>query len=152
GQGLGILGGGYGAVQTAITGSDWLRGGWGDVELLLLLCVAKLFAASFTIGSGGSAGGFAPSLVLGGVFGGAYGRALQLLLHDPRIDPGAFVLVGMGTFYGGIAHVPLSALVFVCEMAGSYDLLVPLMLAIAVSFVALRRQSLYPAQLPSLNE
>jgi CIC family chloride channel protein len=55
----------------------------------------------------------------------------------------------MGAFYGGIAHVPLSALVLVCELAGNYDLLVPLMLAMGVSFVLLRNRSLYPAQLPS---
>jgi len=40
----------------------------------------------------------------------------------------------------------------VCEMAGSYDLLVPLMLAEGVAFVALRRVSLYPAQLPTLQD
>ena len=48
---------------------------------------------------------------LGGMLGGAFGRIAQLLLHDPRIDPGAFALVGMGTFYGGIAHVPVSSLI-----------------------------------------
>jgi CIC family chloride channel protein len=40
----------------------------------------------------------------------------------------------------------------VCELAGSYDLLVPLMLAEGVAFVALRKRSLYPAQLPSKRE
>ena len=34
----------------------------------------------------------------------------------------------------------------VSELAGSYDLLVPMMLAIGVAFVALRRWTLYPAQ------
>ncbi len=152
GQGLGLLGGGYGAVQVAITGASWLPTGWRGVELLLLLCGAKLLASTFTIGSGGSAGDFAPSLVLGGLFGGAFGRAAQLLLNDPRIDPGAFVLVGMGTFYGGVAHVPVSALVMVCELAGSYDLLVPLMLASGIAFVALRKVSLYHAQLGSQKD
>ena len=149
GQGLGILGGGYGAVQMAITGSPWLTPGWQGVELLLLLCAVKLVAASLTIGTGGSAGDFAPSLVLGGLLGGAFGRAAQLLLHDPSIDPGAFALVGMGTLYGGIAHVPISSLILVSELAGSYDLLVPLMLAEGVAFVALRNRSLYRAQIPS---
>jgi CIC family chloride channel protein len=37
GQGLGILGGGYGAVQLAISGSPWLPMGW-CVVLLLLRC------------------------------------------------------------------------------------------------------------------
>jgi CIC family chloride channel protein len=119
---------------------------------LLLLGFAKTMTASLTIGSGGSAGDFAPSLVLGALFGGAFGRAVQLLVHDPALDPGAFALVGMGAFYGGLAHAPLSSLVLVCELAGSYDLLVPLMLAEGVVFVALRHRSLYPAQLPSRKD
>jgi CIC family chloride channel protein len=152
GQGIGLLGSGYGAVQVSITGASWLPAGWTGVELLLLLCAAKLIAASLTLGSGGSAGDFAPSLVLGGLFGGAFGRAASILLHDPRIDPGAFALVGMGTFYGGIAHAPISSLVMVCELAGSYDLLVPMMLAEGIAFVALRNRSLYNAQVPTKRE
>jgi len=152
GQGLGIFGGGYGAAQVAIVGADWLPHGMRGAELLLLAGLAKIVATSLTVGSGGSAGDFGPSLVMGGLFGGAFGRALESLVGDPRIDPGAFALVGMGTFYGGIAHVPVSSLVMVCELAGSYDLLVPLMLAEGVAFIALRKRSLYSAQLPSKRE
>ncbi len=152
GQGLGLLGGGYGAVQVAITGASWLPLGWTGAVLLLFLCLAKIMSSSLTIGSGGSAGDFAPAMVIGGLFGGAFGRVAQLLLHDPRIDPGAFALVAMGTFYGGIAHTPLSSLVLVCELAGSYDLLVPLMLAEGIAFVALRKRSLYTAQITSQRE
>ena len=152
GQGLGIFGGGYGAAQVAIVGASWLPDGLRGAQLLLLAGLVKIVATSLTEGSGGSAGDFGPSLVMGGLFGGAFGRALGAMLGDPRIDPGAFALVGMGTFYGGIAHVPVSSLVMVCELAGSYDLLVPLMLAEGVAFVALRRRSLYSAQLPSKRE
>ncbi len=152
GQGFGILGSGYGAVQVAISGASWLPHGWGAVKLLLLLCVAKLIASSLTIGSGGSAGDFAPSLAIGGLLGGAFGRAAELLLNDARIDPGAFALIGMGAFYGGIAHVPLAALVLVCELAGNYDLLVPLMLTQGTAFIALRRSALYTSQLPTQSD
>ena len=151
GRALGVLGGGYGAAQVAITGADWLPGGWKGAEFLLFLCGAKLLATSLTVGTGGSAGDFGPSLVLGGLFGGAFGRAAAVLLHDPSIDPGAFALVGMGTFYGGLAHVPVSSLIMVSELAGSYDLLVPLMLAEGIAFVALRRRFLYDAQVPDLQ-
>jgi CIC family chloride channel protein len=152
GQGVGLLGGGYGAVQLAITGATWMPGGWTGAGLLLFLCFSKIIASSLTIGTGGSAGDFAPSLVIGGLFGGAFGRAAQMLTGDPRIDPGAFALVAMGTFYGGVAHAPLSSLVLVCELAGSYDLLVPLMLAEGIAFVALRKKSLYHAQVPTRRE
>lgn len=151
GQGLGLLGGGYGAVQMAISGSSWLPGGWNAVGLLAALAGAKLVTTTLTIGSGGSAGDFAPSLAIGGLLGGAFGRAMQIWI-DPAIDPGAFALVGMGCFYGGVAHVPLSALVLVCELAGNYDLLVPLMLALGISFVALRNRTLYDAQVPTQRD
>ncbi|HEY5952640.1 MAG TPA: chloride channel protein [Kofleriaceae bacterium] len=151
-RGLGDIGGGYGGAQVAISGADWIPSTWTGVEVLLLLAIAKIIATSFTIGSGGSAGDFAPSLAVGALLGGAFGLAAQLILDDPSISPGAFALVGMGTFYGGIANTPLAALVLVCEMAGSYDLLVPLMLAEGVAFVALRRVSLYRAQVPTLRD
>jgi CIC family chloride channel protein len=152
GRGLGLLGGGYGAVQTAITGADWLPKGWFGVELLVMLAFAKLVTASLTIGSEGSAGDFAPSLAIGGLLGGAFGNAMVLVLPSEKIVPGAFALVGMGVLYGGVAHVPLSALILVCELAGNYDLLVPLMLALGISFVALKRVSLYEAQVPTLAD
>jgi CIC family chloride channel protein len=152
GQGLGILGGGYGAAQLAISGAQWFPLGWRGAELLAVLAVVKILSTCLTVGSGGSAGDFGPSLVIGGIFGGAFGRAAQLLLHDPAIDPGAFALVGMGTFYGGLAHVPIASLVMVCELAGSYDLLVPLMLAEGIAFVALRGRSLYSAQVPTKRD
>jgi chloride channel protein, CIC family len=151
-QGLGGLGGGYGAAQVAISGAPWVSSDWAGVQLLLSLALAKVVATSLTIGSGGSAGDFAPSLAIGALLGGGFGLAAQLVLDDPTIQPGAFALVGMGTFYGGIAKTPLAALVIVCEMAGSYDLLVPLMLAVGVAFVALRRISLYREQMPALRD
>lgn len=143
---LGIFGGGYGVAQAAISGAPGLPTGWSLVAFFALLGLAKLVSSALTIGSGGVAGDFAPSLVMGGLLGSAFGHAASLLLHDPRIDPAAFALVGMGTFYGGIAHAPLSALVLVSELAGSYDLLVPMMLTVSLAFVALRKWSLYPAQ------
>jgi CIC family chloride channel protein len=152
GQGLGILGGGYGAAQLAIAGMSWFPSGWRGVELLLLLAAIKGVATCLTVGTGGSAGDFGPSLVIGGIFGGAFGRAAQLLFHDPRINPGAFALVGMGTFYGGLAHVPIASLVMTCELAGSYDLLVPLMLAEGIAFVVLRHRSLYHAQVATKRD
>ncbi len=152
GQGMGILGGGYGAAQIAITGADWFPLGWRGAEILGLLGAVKIIATCLTVGSGGSAGDFGPSLVIGGLFGGAFGQAAQVLFHDPRIDPGAFALVGMGTFYGGLAHVPIASLVMTCELAGSYDLLVPLMLAEGIAFVALRNRSLYHAQVPTKRD
>jgi CIC family chloride channel protein len=144
---LGVLGGGYGVVQAVLDGIPWEERGH-LVGLLLALAVAKLVASALTVGSGAAAGDFAPSVVVGALLGGAFGHAAAILTGDPTLRPEAFALVGMGTFYGGVAHAPLSAVVLVSELAGSYDLLVPMMLTVAIAFVALRSWSLYPAQLP----
>ncbi|MBI4951505.1 MAG: chloride channel protein [Myxococcales bacterium] len=152
GQGLGLLGGGYGAVQAVVSGTDWLPTGIGAAGMLLVLALGKMVTSSLTIGSGGSAGDFAPSLAIGAVLGGAFGHAAKSVFPGVAIDPAAFALVGMGTFYGGIAHVPLSALVLVCELAGNYDLLVPLMLSGGIAFIALRKSSLYEAQVPTVQD
>jgi CIC family chloride channel protein len=111
-----------------------------------------MLATALTIGSGGSAGDFAPSMAIGALVGGAIGHAATAWFAVDGLAVGAFALVGMATFYGGIAKAPLAATVMVCEMAGNYDLLVPLMLAQAIAFVALRRVSLYPAQYASQRE
>ncbi len=145
GKGIGILGSGYGAAQAAIIAPSFMPTRWHAVGLLFGLAFVKMFATALTLESGGSAGDFGPSIAIGGLLGGAFGYAAQIVM--PSIaDPGAFALVGMGAFYGGIAHAPLAALVMVCEMAGSYDLLVPLMLTVGLAYLALRPVSLYSAQ------
>jgi CIC family chloride channel protein len=58
----------------------------------------------------------------------------------------------MACFFGGVAHAPISSLVMASEMTGSYDLLVPIMLAEAVTFVMLRRWTLYERQVPTRRD
>jgi CIC family chloride channel protein len=147
-HGIGILGSGYGVAQAAILTPEWMPAGWAAVVLLGTLAVVKMLATALTLESGGSAGDFGPSVTIGALLGGAFGRAVALAVPGAP-DPGAFALVGMAAFYGGLAHAPLAAVVMVCEMAGSYDLLVPLMLGVGLSYLALRRVYLYPAQLES---
>lgn len=144
-----VLGGGYGAAQLAIQGHDALGMGVVAGGVLLGMACLRAFATAFTIGSGGSAGDFAPALGMGALVGGAFGQVASTWV--PSVAPGAFALVGMAAFYGGAAKTPLAATIIICEMAGSYDLLVPLMLSQAIAFVALRRISLYPAQMPSMR-
>lgn len=139
-----LLGGGYGLAQLAV-GSPEAVLGHGAV-LLLAFAALRILATALTIGTGGSAGDFAPSLVVGALVGAAVGSGARALTGDPSLDPGAFALVGMAALYGGVAHAPISAVVLVSELAGSYDLLVPLMLATVAAHVLLRRVRIYPAQ------
>ncbi|HET8723867.1 MAG TPA: chloride channel protein [Anaeromyxobacteraceae bacterium] len=142
-----LLGGGYGLAQLAVAevpGPSMAVAGW-----FLALALLRIVATAFTVGSGGSAGDFAPALVVGALVGAAFGHAAGTLFPESHIHPASFALVGMATLYGGVAHVPLSAVVLVSELASSYDLLVPLMLGTVGAHVLLRKVKLYESQQPN---
>lgn len=134
-----ILGSSYGWVQLAIVGKVAL---WA----MILFPFLKIIATSLTIGSGGSGGVFAPSLAIGGMIGGAFGELCAMLLPGWQLQPAEFIMVGMAGFFAGIAKVPVSALILVAELTGSYGLLVPTMLVASVVLLLTRGESIYEAQ------
>ena len=139
------MAGGYGWIQQAIDGQLT------SVTLLLVLCFGKIITTSFTISSGGSGGVFAPSLYIGAMLGGAFGLTCEHFFPNWIEHPEAFVLVGMGGFFSGVARVPLTAMLMVCEMSGSYGLLVPLMLVCIVNVALLSsRWSIYEEQVTAM--
>jgi CIC family chloride channel protein len=117
--------------------------------MLLTLVLLKILATGLTIGSGGSGGLFGPSIFIGGMLGGVVGQSLALILPSWEIQPSAFVLVGMGGFFAGVSKTPLTSILMVCEISGSYSLLVPLMLVCGIHLALSPRWSLYREQVPS---
>ncbi|HEV7128539.1 MAG TPA: CBS domain-containing protein, partial [Ktedonobacterales bacterium] len=116
--------------------------------LMLALVFVKIVTTSLTIGSGGSGGVFGPGMVIGGFLGGALWSGLHtwtpwMLGNTP---PGAFVVVGMGAFFGGIAKAPLAVILMVAEMTGEYSLIVPAMLATMVAYLVTGETSIYESQ------
>jgi CIC family chloride channel protein len=131
--------GGYGWVQMALEGKML----WGT---MLLLAFLKILGTSCTIGSGGSGGVFGPSVFIGAMLGGAFGFLGHQIAPEWVVNPGSFVLVGIGGFFAGVAKTPISAIIMACEMSASYTLLVPLMLVSSTSYLLLRNTSLYEKQ------
>jgi CIC family chloride channel protein len=138
----GVLGGGYVWIQSAIDGHLAL-------QLMGGLAVAKILATSLTISSGGSGGVFAPSLYIGSMLGGFYGNMCALWFPHIIREPAAFVLVGMGGFFAGVAKVPIAALIMVAEMTGGYTLIVPMMIVSSLAYLLLGHVSLYEKQVPT---
>jgi CIC family chloride channel protein len=139
----GVLFGGYGLIVDSIRGSI-------PLQLLALLIGGKILATSFSIGSGGSGGMFAPSLAIGAMLGSTVGQLAQQLPFGAELDPSSFALVGMGGFFAGVAKTPVAATIIVCEMTGSYALLTPLMLVGVVHVLLARRWTLYESQVEGL--
>jgi len=75
-----VLGAGYFIIDKAILAEM-------SVTLLVIIVVAKIFATSFTICSGGSAGTFAPTMVIGASVGGVIGLILHKICACTCINP-----------------------------------------------------------------
>jgi len=138
---LAVLSHGYGILQDALENQIV---GWAGIALLLLVGIGKIFTTSFTIATGGSGGVFGPSMVIGGSLGGAAGIFFHQLgwVHDPS----AFVVVGMSGFFAGAANTPISTIIMISEVTGSYNLLLPAMWVCALTFLLCRRFALYEKQ------
>lgn len=147
----GILGMGYGTVQTAIDMELPLPE---LIELMIIVAIAKIFTTSLTIGSGGSGGVFAPSLVIGAMLGGLFGGISHFFFPEiiTETTMSAFVVVGMAAFFAGAAKVPIAAILMISEMAGSYSLLVPLMLTSVVAYALSGGWTIYEKQVKTRKE
>jgi len=138
-----LFGVGYGGIQTALSGQL-------AIGTLLLLCFMKILATSFTLGSGGSGGIFAPCLFIGTMLGTAMGIVFHSLLPTITAPAGAYGVVGMAAVFAGATSAPFSAILIVFEMTGDYPVILPLMTAVAISTVlsrALKHETIYTLKL-----
>jgi H+/Cl- antiporter ClcA len=104
---------------------------------LLTLGVAKLFAWWIALGSGTSGGTLAPMLLISGCFGGAVGVGAEAWLPWLHLSPGAVALVFMAATFGAATGATFAAIVFLFELTGDYQVILPLMIATVIaSFVS----------------
>lgn len=117
------------------------------LAVLLLVILFKIVATSLTVGSGGSAGVFAPSLVIGGFVGAAFWVVLNSLLPGRIPVAGPLVIVGMMALFAGVGRVPIAVILMVSEMTGTLSLLAPSMVAVVISyFVTGPKYTIYRSQ------
>lgn len=122
-----IEGVGYATIQATLYGQ--LQGGL----FLLLLALAKMFATSVSLGSGSSGGVFSPSLFIGATLGAALASAFQLILPGVPVSAPAFAMVGMGAMVGGGTGAAMTAVAMIFEMTRDYDIVLPMIIAVAFS-------------------
>ncbi len=128
----GITGAGYDTLSLALSGTLAFK-------VMAFLCVMKLAATVFSYSSGGAGGIFAPALFIGAMLGGMFGFFDVNILNHPNSEIGAFALVGMGAVFAGIIRAPMTSVLIIFEMTGSYGLILPLMIANMTAYGLARR-------------
>jgi len=117
----GDVGGGENIAQRALTGHIPLG------LLFILLCMRfALTMASY--GCGAPGGLFAPLLALGALLGNAFSAVDANLRHAPH-EPAAYAIVAMAACFTAIVRSPLTGVVLLLEMTGSWTLILPMMAA-----------------------
>ncbi len=140
-----LMGGGYGILQ------ELFRNGISNlgITVLLIVGIGKIFTTSFSVSSGGSAGVFGPSMVIGGTIGAAVGFTLDALVPGIIGNPVSFTIVGMAGFFAAAASTPLSTIIMVSELTGNYELLLPTMWVATIAYLIARKWSIYKSQVPN---
>jgi CIC family chloride channel protein len=127
-----VEGVGYATVQSILVGQ------LSAVGLLLLLFFCKVIATSLSLGSGSSGGIFSPSLFMGATIGGAFAAILSGLGLPFAVNVPAFAMVGMGAMVGGGTGAVMTAVTMIFEMTRDYEIVLPMIVAVALS-VGVRR-------------
>ncbi|MCE1274095.1 MAG: chloride channel protein, partial [Chlorobiales bacterium] len=121
----------YDVINRALAGTE----SWDNMIAVYLL---KPVVAAFTVGSGGSGGMFAPSMKMGAMLGGMYGKMVNQLLPGMTAASGAYALVGMGALTAGIMRAPLTVILILFEVTGQYEIVLPIMFAAVTSALVAR--------------
>jgi len=135
---------GYATVQAVLAGqisTFWLLG---------LLSACKLLATSLSLGSGSSGGIFSPSLFMGATLGGGFAALLNTAGLPIHLSVPAFAMVGMGAMVGGGTGAVMTAVTMIFEMTLDYSIVMPLIVAVALSIGARRvlsRETIYSLKL-----
>ncbi len=127
-----VLGDGYKFIEQAVDGKIIFL-------VMFALVFLKIIATSFTLGSGGAGGVFAPALFIGAMAGGAFGWVVHSIFPAYTAHPGAYATVGVGAFLAAATQAPLTGTFLLFEMTGNYKIIIPIMFASIVGTLTARR-------------
>ncbi len=130
---LSIAGMGYEVINTLATHPE-------PILVIILLLFGKLFASSFVVAGKVSGGVLASSLFVGAMLGSLFGE-----IFFPQNIP-AFIVLGMGAVLAATTNTPVATTVMMLEMSHSFDLIIPLILCVTVSYLVSVGTSLYEGQ------
>jgi CIC family chloride channel protein len=118
----GLAGSGGELVQLALSGSI-------AVGLLPIYLIAR-FALTMVSYSSGAAGGiFAPLLVLGALGGLWFGAGVEQVMGVAGMSPQVFCVLGMGALFTAIVRAPLTGIILMIELTGTYGFMLPLLVS-----------------------
>ena len=125
------------------------------IGTIVFVLIGRFIFSAVCFGSGAPGGIFFPLLVLGGFAGGLFAAVgVQVLGLDP-IYINNFVILGMAGYFAAIVRAPLTGIILIFEMTGTYSYLLSLSVVSIVAYIVvtlLKSKPIYESLLERLLE
>jgi CIC family chloride channel protein len=108
---------------------------WVVIALLIGITFFKAIAMTTTLAAGGTGGIIIPTMVMGSALGNVFAKIINNLGLNFQVSEANFTLIGMAGLIAGVLHAPLTAIFLIAEITGGYQLFVPLMITVSMSFI-----------------
>lgn len=116
------IGGGHTLTEEALAGQVALAA-------IPVWFVVRFGLTMLSYGTGAPGGIFAPLLVLGALVGLGVGDLAHAIAPAAVPQPAVFAVVGMAAYFTAIVRAPLTGIVLIIEMTGSYGQMLPLLVS-----------------------
>lgn len=141
-----LYGEGFGFINDLLDGNhlhalgktpfdDYLDNIWVVIALLIGITIFKAVAMTTTFAAGGAGGIIIPTMVMGSALGNVVAKIINNIGLGFQVSESNFTLIGMAGLIAGVLHAPLTAIFLIAEITGGYQLFVPLMITVSMSFI-----------------
>ncbi len=114
---------------------DYLGNIWVVIVLLIGFTIFKAIAMTTTFAAGGVGGVIVPTMVMGSALGNVVAKIINNIGLGHQVSEANFTLIGMAGLIAGVIHAPLTAIFLIAEITGGYELFLPLMITVAISYM-----------------
>ena len=138
-----LIGSGHSLAESILAGKVAL-------SIIPAFFILRFLLTSTNYSTGAPGGIFAPLLVLGSMIGLAVGQIAHIISPEIVPTPAVFAVVGMAAYFTAIVRAPLTGIMLIIEMTGSYSQMLPLLVSCFSAYAmveALKDMPIYEALL-----
>lgn len=103
--------------------------------LLFLVFIGKLLFSIISFGSGAPGGIFFPLLIIGGSIGSIFGYICINSFGINESNFTSFIILSMAGYFTAIVRAPITGIILIIEMTGSFNHLLPLSIVSIIAYI-----------------
>lgn len=134
---VGAMGGGHDLIERIGSGSATTVDsvfGLSLVWSLLIILILRFIVTSINVGSGIPCGIFIPMIAIGACLGELLNQLwLRIGMDEKFCD--LMVMICMAAFFTTVVKAPITSIMMICELTGSFAHLLPVVIAVALGYI-----------------